>query len=418
MLRPRAAKPSDSASTGQNFVRNLGFETARLLGLLGTVVGMASGLLFCSAIFAADNKSYRASELSLRDPSAARLAAPMQGIVDGLKRRDALVRLASGADVNLWVCRSVDPSVTIKTGPVGPTTFAAIQQIAKAANCEVQYVAGVVIIGPADWVDAVTIDLVQAANKTARQTPELADIRWPRLSTPTEALAATIFSNENKSKQSPPTNSDTTLPHDLWPAAEWKQIDRSVAEALVRHQFFSVELGKSVTETTNTNSDNRAPHPKAKMSERFRRRYESPDLASIRRAVMASDPAARIRPADGGLEVHALATAHRIATQAMLATAPAIDANGRAANQPDAAGATDEPRFSLKSTTSARNALTQLCQAANRTCVIQADAASTCERIITIEAVDQTLKELIDTIANMAGVTATWEAKQIVFRAK
>ncbi|MGB7329007.1 MAG: hypothetical protein WBD31_29270 [Rubripirellula sp.] len=387
----------------------MGIPTAWLVGLLGAVMAIASGMLSCPASFAAGGEPYRASELSLRDPSAARLAAPMQGIVDGLKRRDALLRLAAGADVNLWVCRSVDPSVTVKTGPVGPTTFAAIQQIAAAANCQVQYLAGVVIIGPEDWVDTVTIELVQSAMKSSKRSLDLADIEWPRLATPTEALAATM-SSDTSPKRPASSSSDNTLPHDLWPAVQWKQIDRSVAETLVRHQF------NSKPEPTGTNRETRSRQPKSETSQPFRRRYESPDLASIRCAVMASDPAARVRPADGGLEVHASATAHRKATQAMLNAVPVAKAKGRPANQPAATPQTDEPRFSLKSTTSARNALTQLCQAANRTCVIDADAAAKCEQIITIEAVDQTLRALIDMVAEMAGVTATWDDKQIAFR--
>ncbi len=304
-------------------------------------------------------------ELSDRDPVVARLSAPMKAIVDGVSFRDAVNQIASRAGVNIWISRNVDPTAKVEIGPLGPTGFAAIEQLAASRNCVAHLIAGVVLVGPAGWVDDTTAGVLNRAPKP----PAIADVTWPVLSTPQQALAA--------AGEAAPTND--ALPYDLWPATTWTQIDRAVAIELVKRQF-----------------------PTAPAKQPVARRYRSKDIEEVRKAIQQNDPKARVRVVDGALEVRAASAAHRVAAATMMRLSKP---------KPGA----DEPTFSLKVTTSARNALNQLCAAADRKCEIAPSAVEACDHEISIEEKDISLTELIKRVAAQVGVKATWTNKSVVF---
>ncbi|TWU60027.1 hypothetical protein Poly51_03010 [Rubripirellula tenax] len=311
------------------------------------------------------------TKVSIQDPIAARLSAPMTAIVDGLPLRAAIDRLTGPAQVNVCLSRDVDPTTPIQLGPVGPTSFAAIRQVAQSVGCEVDFVAGVVVIGKATWIDGVASRLsalpTASPNAGRNKKTDFRDIGWDRLATPTEAIA--LASGETSTNE---------LIHDLWPETRWIRIDRSVAVTLVRSQI-------------------EPPPPAASLT----RSYQSSAPGELRASVESVDSRAKARMVDGNLVVQASPAAHRAAVFQLLGQPPA----GRESN--------DAP-YSLKSTTSARNALTQLSQAAGRTCVIEPSAADACEAIISIEEKDVTLKVLIERVAILAGVTIQWNDKTVV----
>lgn len=384
MLASQIARASDSILGGDNFVGKW------------CVVALAS-LVSLSTVSAADDVLSKRDGLSIREGGAARLAAPMTAILDGTTRREAMTRLAKAANVNFWLCRHVDPSAIVSSGSLGPTTFAAIETLARSAECEIQFVAGVVIVGPLQWVDRVAADLMQEPVPVGGGPPvELVDIEWPSLVTPTEAMVIAAGSED----------APASLPHDLWPETHWRQIDRAVATALIRHQFDPLQdSSERLTGGDRNDEDSTA----------FVRFYQSPDLSTIRKAVSAADPSAKVRVIDGSLEVRGNAVCHRMATHAMLAIPGGGVKRAGAGDvaMPGQNADANQPRFSLRSTTSAGGVIRQLCQAANRKCRIEPDAVEACQKIITIEAKDKTIGELIDEVASLAGVSATWIGDEI-----
>jgi hypothetical protein len=75
----------------------------------------------------------------------------------------------------------------------------------------------------------------------------------------------------------------------------------------------------------------------------------------------------------------------------------------------------DESTFTIKRMrTSARNAFDQLAKMAGRSCRINDDAAQACQKIVSIEGADLTLRQLTDRVATEAGVVATWSVDTIV----
>jgi hypothetical protein len=63
-----------------------------------------------------------------------------------------------------------------------------------------------------------------------------------------------------------------------------------------------------------------------------------------------------------------------------------------------------ESSFSLTTRTRAASVLRQLCAAAGRQCVIESDAITACDRIVSISENDVTLRRLIEVVAEQAGV--------------
>ncbi|QDT05546.1 hypothetical protein K227x_39470 [Rubripirellula lacrimiformis] len=372
---------------------------ARLLG--GMIVWTGLG---ASAVLAASP----VNELSERDRSVRAMASPTTGIINGLPFRDAIDRFTSGVKVNVWLDRHIDPTAPVQIGQVGPTPFAAIDSIAASRGCVVHWVAGVVIVGRAEWVDRVSAEVMSLKTKGDRDVA--AQIHWDALATPDEALSASLDRSDPGGTAAP----NASLPHDLWPATTWHDIHRDVATLLVRSQFLDFDDAESVS--------------KAVPAEQVTRLYRWPDLTTVREAIQKEDAGAKVRVNDAALLIRATAKAHRMAVQAILST-PIEAPNDRAGNQnragnrggnpaanPPAGAATgsDMPRFSLKSKTAARNALNQLCQAAGRTCRIESTAAAACEAIVQIEESDVTLPDLIGKVAALAGCQATWTDTEVV----
>jgi hypothetical protein len=335
----------------------------------------------------------RADDLSEKDRFFLQLSAPMTSIVDGLSFRDGIRRIADQAEVNLWIDRGVDPTAPIiAAGPVGPTVFAAIQKLADGRDCVVMPVSGVMLVGKPQWVDQTAASILQLEGSGKQQ---LADVAWDDLATPAEAFAQAVSTKRGAANMNPP------LPHDLWPATSWKQIDERVAVTLVLAQF-----GLKPQSTANMNA---LKPVAASATGRFKRRYSQGKAdAAIRNAMHQFDRNSRVSTRQGWIEATASVAAHRKATAAM------VD-QFAVSRGPDP----DKDTFTLKRlSTTAENVLTLLARTAQRTCVIQPEANELCKTIITVEAVDVSLRKLVDMVADQAGVVAEWQDNKIVISAK
>jgi len=318
----------------------------------------------------------------------AKLSAPMTSIVDGKSFRDGLSGIAKQAQINLWIDRKIDPTAPIEAGSVGQPVFASIQKLAAKRDCAVMPVANVLLVGRPAWVDRTAASVLSLQLKDDQGN---ADISWDDLTTPADALAQAAEGS---------VKVDPELPHDLWPATNWKQIDRRVAVTLVLAQFdrrpestASLRALKSVDASDNGKFTR--PYPKGNASE------------AIRSAMSATDRTSRVRAADGRLEATGNIAAHRAAIAAMFAKS--ADA---AAPDPD------KIQFSIKARATAEAAFMQLSQAARRTCVIDSEAREACQQIVEFEGKDVTLRNLFDRVAEQAGVVANWQGDKIVISRK
>jgi hypothetical protein len=337
--------------------------------------------------------SAAADDFSERDPIFSKLAAPMTSIVDGMPFREGLNRIAEQAEVNLWIDRQVDPTAPIvAAGPVGPTVFAAIQKLADQRSCAVMPVANVLLVGRPEWVDQTAASLLMLE---LTETEKLADVSWDDLVTPSEAIAQAA--SEFAAVGGAAVKVDPRLPHDLWPATTWKQIDRRVAVTLVLAQF-----GRKPQSTTNISTFKSVA---ASGAGRFTRRYSQGKAnAAIRDAMNDADSSSRVRSIKGWIQGTGSIAAHRAAVAAIF--------DGLAvANAPDP----DVDTFTLKKlTTTAENAFIQLARSAQKTCVIEPAAIGFCKKTISIEGEDVTLRTLIKMVADQAGVVAEWQGDKIV----
>ncbi len=334
-----------------------------------------------------------AADLSLQDRMVVQLTKPMQSIVDGRPLRDAINSIAEQAHLNVWLDRRVDPSVPVALGPLGPTAFASLQQLAKSSGCVVMPIANVILIGRQKWVDQTTTTLMSLTldDSSPRQS-----IHWDDLTTPQEALAAAVAGD---------VELDNDLPHDLWPAIDWHDLDPRVAVALILAQFdLRPDSTESISKLTTVPTTGRG---------QFTRQYAlSLNNSDFRKAFLSATKTGRSKvtgrvKVDGEtVSATGSAAAHRTAlTAALTSIRPkSVDI--------------DRSTFTIKRLrTSAMNAFAQLAKLAGRTCQIEPAAQEACQKPVSVEGTDLTLRELTNRVAAEVGVTVSWSVDTIVISA-
>jgi hypothetical protein len=362
--------PAGSSNLGISARRPLSAYRARAF----RVRRVTGRLLPICWVWAASAVLVRADDVDLDSRFFRQLSAPMTSVMDGNPFRAGLTRVAEQAHLNLWLDRNVDPSLPIDAGPLGPTVFGGLEKLAASQKCVILPLANVVLVGRESWVERTAAAILRIPEK--RRGAKV-DISWDALSTPEEALAVTLGGTR---RDLPP------LPHDLWPAVHWREVDREVAIQLVLAQFD-------------------APTTPAILSGaaiRVTRRYpqKAISLEKLRDWMQTADATSEIRSSGDWLVAEGNVAAHRIALSQLLGQ----ESGNVTRVDPDRA------TFSLKKmTTSAENALNQLARAAGRTCVIAPDAGEACRSMVSLEGQDTTLRELVDLVASQAGVMAVWE---------
>lgn len=368
------------ANVNHDGVSKKAFSALVATGLL-VFVGLVGSVGACTA---------KADDFCYRSPLVAKLTAPLTSIVDGRSFRDGINRIATQAGVSVWLDRRVDPSRPVATGPLGPTVYEAFEKLAASQGCVAMPVETVLIIGRPDWVDRTVVAVLelQLGGDGAR-AEAVANVSWSALATPTEALAAAVGVSEGEIIVNPP------LPHDLWPEINWQSIDRRAAVVLVLSQFDrKPQTSDSLTRLQTVAADSRGI---------VTRRYRSASMADLRKAIVKADRKASIRMADGWLELTAQIGAHHAATDAVIGSA---ESAAKAQNS-------EQATFSLTTRASAANVFAQLVAAAGRKCVIDDSAKQACEQMVSINAKDQTLRQLIELVAEQAAVTTTWSENTV-----
>lgn len=342
--------------------------------------------LFFAMLILVASEPYKASagEFSDSDEMFQRLVKPMKSIVDGKPFREALQSIAAQAELNLWLDRRVDPTKPVSLGPIGPTPFAAVKQLAESRGCVAMPIANVLLVGRDTWVDQTATTIMDLQLDVA---PSKADIIWDDLATPAEALTAAVGSEVSVTP---------ALPHDLWPAVNWQGVDRRVAVALILAQFGRrSDATESIRRLTTVRANDRGS---------FAGRYALGDLnATFRNSFLQSDRRGTVELEGRFVNATGQIAAHR---KAIGSTIGSI--------RPQSSDV-DESTFTIKRMrTSARNAFDQLAKMAGRSCRINDDAAQACQKIVSIEGADLTLRQLTDRVATEAGVVATWSVDTIV----
>jgi hypothetical protein len=342
--------------------------------------------LFFAMLFLVASEPYKASagEFSDSDEMFQRLVKPMKSIVDGKPFREALQSIAAQAELNLWLDRRVDPTKPVSLGPIGPTPFAAVKQLAESRGCVAMPIANVLLVGRETWVDQTAATIMDLQLDAA---PSKADIQWDDLATPVEALTAAVGSEVSVTP---------ALPHDLWPAVNWQGVDRRVAVAVILAQFGRrPDSTESIRSLTTVRANDRGS---------FAGRYALGDLnATFRNSFLQSDRRGTVEREGRFVNATGRIAAHRNAIGSAI---------GSIRPRPSDV---DESTFTIKRMrTSARNAFDQLAKMAGRSCRINDDAAQACQKIVSIEGADLTLRQLTDRVATEAGVVATWSVDTIV----
>jgi len=317
-------------------------------------------------------------DFSKGNPIYGKLATPMNSVFDGKSFRSALTGIAEQVGLNLCVDRRVDPTSIVKVGSSGPNVYSAMERIAASRDCVLMPVGNVLLVGRPEWV-ATTTAAVMAIPKT-ESVDSLVKVAWDDLTTPSTALARAAGQT---------TRVSPALPHDLWPKTTWTQVNREVAVTLVLAQFDLQSESPIGSQPIKTAPIARKPT--------YTRRYASSLASAVRPAMTQADSKCRFRMSGKWLQASGGIDAHITAIQSIFSKLkPEL---------PDP----DKDTFTLKQLrTSAGNALQQLCQVAGRRCEIDVNARQACETIVTVEGKDATLRELIDLIAEQAGVKATW----------
>jgi hypothetical protein len=328
-----------------------------------------------------------AQGLALSERLMIQLTKPMQVIVDGKSLRDAINAVGQQTQINLWLDRRVDPSVAVKLGPIGPTPFAALQQLAHSCGCVVMPIDNVMLIGRQRWVDQTAATLMSIDLDDSTPT---VDIAWDDLTTPREALGKAI--GEDFELENP-------LPHDLWPAVSWRRIDRRLAVALVLSQFDRRPVSTdSLTRVATTPMTDRG---------QFNRKYKLSELNDDFRKAFDRNSRTNQTKLEGDIvSASGRVSVHRTALASVLASVEP--------KSPDI----DQATFTIKKMrTSAKNAFEQLAKMAGRTCRIESDVEQVCQNVVSVEGTDLTLRDLIARVASEAGVAATWTGDTIVISA-
>jgi hypothetical protein len=353
----------------------------------------------------------------------AKLATPYQAIVDGKPLRSLVNDIATAAEFDIWLDRQADPDQPVTLTAGRRTVFGAIREAARSVNLDAVAVGNVVLIGQKQRIAAlagVMISMPQeltAAN--ASDGSAWPRIAWPEATTPTQALA--IASGL-------PPGQLPELPHDLWPSVQWTGLSPAVATLLITAQFDQMSGDASAGNTVALGQvgPQRAQKPRDRESRgnplgESLVKLEAPATVtqdylagplteSIRSIGKAADPRAVFRvltPRPGAarstraLRMTARPEAHVAAIQAMLSHL----------SEPAAATAVDidNVRFSLRLRFApAGDVLAQLANAAGRTLQIGDSAAQTIRTPITLTGDDQTLRQLVETVAQQSRLRATW----------
>jgi len=377
-----------------------GYSSAALRRSLAAIllIASASAALHCNA---------QAPLTAIETSFSLQLRQAHAGLVDGQAFRQAVQGVARGqtadaVSLNTWIDRKLNPDQLISPGPLGPTRYEALCQVAEAASAECFPVDNCIVIGRPEWLDKIMIDMFATSDRDPGSRRRSADAKRinvivPDLTTPTDALR-TIEKTRSLAEAGGLRTEQTDLPHDLWPAIRWKNIRRDLAQTLVLAQFESVS-GTAATR-------------------RLRLQYPLPAPDRFADKLSAFDPSASIEWSPEAIEVTAAPSTQRWVCRQVLSLPD--QGNAAVAMQPAANGGVaklqgDKRTFTL----TVRNkpvgvVLNQLAATAKVRCGFSQAAQAKQDALVSFSAEDQTLWDLMQMAAAKASLRLESNQGQIL----
>ena len=166
----------------------------------------------------------------------AELAAPCRVSAEGIGLRELVSKISATHKVNIWLDRRIDPSLTVSSGKAGQSVEQTLVASIAGHSLGLAIVDGLVIIGPGEEPILIANSILlarqnlRAASTRLSALVERHDLSWQQLDSPVEVC------RQISSVWNVPVQADS-MPHDLWAAAEFREIDGASMLELVASGF-------------------------------------------------------------------------------------------------------------------------------------------------------------------------------------
>ncbi|KLU02764.1 putative transmembrane protein [Rhodopirellula islandica] len=320
-----------------------------------------------------------------------------------------------------WRDGEVDPGKIVSLNLAGGSAAQAVTQLTRPLGWEAFPIPGILLVGRPEWIDRTLGNLVSSAK------PQVIDLEWPRGTASETALGSVLHvaagRQANGGAETGGEKQDQGLgwlPHDVWPAGKFQQVDPWHVASLALAEFrMSARPGTPLQRLRS--KDGVLPEAVRVIGDdqsnwrdtRFLMVYplesngaDESSEAELRRAVRAVDAMASFRSGRDPktrkkmLRIHTHPAGHRaaLATQWAAAPAPAqVAAAGRDAT------------YDLKLLNKpAREVLLQFAGAAAKKLVVDDEASLRSQTLVSLDATKQTLEQLAQSIATQASLKVEW----------
>lgn len=335
---------------------------------------------------------------------------------------------------SLWLDRRIDPSQKVKVTAADSPAAKVILDVVEPLDLAVYPLPGILLVGRREWVET-TLALLPSPPRNRRpgdrdeEPDDLVSVTWPTGTTAAEALAIVVTGQPQD--ELAVTDVPTWLPHDIWPQGELRNVDRTLAAALVLAQFdLTLQRTKSLksllTQPRDSKPSDQSTTTQAMVLPSMVKRSEGetngrlnvstefvqsyPDGSAalpIRQVLKDQDAKSSVRASGDVLTVRTVANNHVIVVKTLWSIAPA--------KPPRAQGNEAESVFDLKIVNKpVGEVLRQLVTAAGKRIEFGEATELASERLVSLDAIKKTLPELTQEVAEQVGLVITWNEADVL----
>lgn len=290
---------------------------------------------------------------------------------------------------SLWLDRRIDPEQKVSVVSAALPASTVILKTIEPLGLVAYPLPGVMLVGRREWVAATLENLPPQSKPGARPAHPPISIRWP-----TGTTAAAVLSQiEKDGDLKRPIGDDAiqTLPHDVWTAGSFDSIDPNLAVALVLAQF----------------DQPRSTPPKSPFLQTY---PAGPHAVAIRELLNDRDGRSAVRVSGNDLSIRTTAFNHIDAVAQLWTITP-----DKAGGNPGQGGTVSV--FDLKILNKpAGDVLTQLAAAAGKPIRFEPDTESARTRLVSLDAVKQSLEQLAEVVADQVGLEVQWTEKEVLVK--
>lgn len=377
-----------------------------------TVLALAAILPHASRVVSADD---------FPRPVSSPLKTPFRIVAKGKALDATLADLRERTGLRIWLDRRVDPSLPLSRESYGPTAGEILEQLADEHQLELAIADEAALLGPAPAPERGATEMMAAWDRLLAANPGLPNrsagsltarhtIRWPRLTTPDEALQIVAESWGLRID-------GVSLPHDLWPAADLGAVRVTTALGLIGIGFdLALELDPATRQVTA-----KPLQPPARVVREYPGQTLPPPLRS-----QLTSPAVggQLRRQGDRWLLSGPAKSHALLESrlASASSSPGPDAGGpktgasnmRAEHDPRSRPASDQKRYSLRLVNKpAEEFLQSLCRSVGWQLEIAPEAAEPLAQRIDLEVEQATLDELVERAVEPLGLRAERDGERL-----